>query len=68
MLINALLDNTQANPIMWQAVIRAFASLTAWLSGSLQGADMLSVACCKGEQREAMKANVEIALWSAREK
>lgn len=51
MLINALLDNTQANPIMWQAVIRAFASLAAWLSGSLQGADMLSVACCKGEQR-----------------
>lgn len=32
LLINALLDNTQANPIIWQAVIRAFASLTACLS------------------------------------
>lgn len=42
--INALLDNTPANPIMWQPVIRAFASLSAWLSVSLLGADMLSVA------------------------
>lgn len=46
LLINALLDNTQANPIIWQAVIRAFAALTACLSVGLLGADMLSVACC----------------------
>lgn len=30
--INALLDNTPANPIIWQAAIRAFASLAACLS------------------------------------
>lgn len=58
MLINALLDNTQANPIIWQLLIRAFASLTARLSGSLQGADMLSVDCCKGEQREQREGSL----------
>lgn len=51
--INALLDNTPANPIIWQAVIRAFASLAASLSVGLLGADMLSAACCNGEQRES---------------
>ncbi len=61
LLINALLDNIQANPIIWQAAIRAFASLTACLSVSLLGADMLSVACYKGEQRESHE--LSLILW-----
>lgn len=61
--INALLDNTPANPIIWQAVIRAFASLTACLSVSLLGVDMLSVPCCKGEQRGSHEY-IRIQLWS----
>lgn len=63
LLINALLDNTQANPIIWQAVIRAFASLTAWLSGSLQGADMLSVDCFKGEQKGGQLEKKKEPRW-----
>lgn len=58
LLINALLDNTQANPIIWQAVIRAFAPLSACLPISLLGADMLSVACCKGEQSESHEGSL----------
>lgn len=58
LLINALLDNTQANPIIWQAVIRAFASLTGCLSVSLLGADMLSVVRWKGEQRESHEGSL----------
>lgn len=65
-LINALLDNTPANPIIWQALIRAFASLTACLSGSLQGADTLSADCCKGEEERTMQwlTNILLEVWS----
>lgn len=64
MLINALLDNTQANPIIWQPLIRAFAYLAVRLSGSLQGADILSVDCCKGEQREQSEGSLIFSLRS----
>lgn len=63
-LINALLDNTRANPIIWQPLIRAFASLAVCLSGSLQGPDILSADCYKGEQRERSEGSLIFSLRS----